>query len=867
MTFYINSIVRGNDVCLTYCHEDEVKYARIRDYKPTLFYQNHSGGNSGFTELVSGINLSPKQFDNIRQANKAIKDAREVEGLTIYGNRNFNLTFLHENFANMEKSYNEKYIRGFNIDIECPADFGFPDVGRAEWPINLMTIYDTFTDKFQVWGLNECDLENLKDALEEKSVSLDQVDYRAFETEDELLADMIEWWQQNYPAYVTGWNTSTFDLPYLCNRLRNLGFDIDKLSPWNTTFIREGEFMGKPEYKVYIDGVADLDYIELYKKNRFITRESYKLGVIGEVEGISGKVDFSEEANNLRTLHKVNWSKYVLYNIQDVNLVKMLDEKLGYLSITFAVAYAAGINFDDVSSPVATWENIFYRQLIRNRVVLPPKQSHDKVNFEGGYVKPPHTGKHRWVCSFDLNSLYPHIIMGWNISPETITPKMAAVNVNHMVEGLEFNAPDGDLAIAPSGNTFRRNVQGVAGQQMERLYKERKSIKGEMLTHEQNVVTIKDAIKNDRALDDMLTAYGASDMVKALAEAERQQSLCDGGQQVRKILLNSFYGALANVHFCLYDLRLAESITKSGQLAIRWIGRIINEQLNEMLGTDVDYVVYTDTDSVYVKLEEIVKRMKYEDRPTEEIVEMLDQFCESKMQKIIDVGYQQLANYCNAYDQKMIMAREVISDNSVFCAKKRYMMSVWNSEGVAFKEPKIKTMGLDVVKSSTPQFVRDAMKNTIKLMLNGQETEVQKYIKEFKTQFEGRPPEEIAFPRGVNKLQETYCGAGWEFKQGKTVPINSRAAITYNKLIDEMGLDLPEILPADKIKFIHLTEPNKLRQNVIGFIDVLPKEFDVHRKIDYDTMFEKTYLKPMRDILELIGWSVKPQATLDGFFS
>mgnify|MGYP001587859458 CR=1 FL=1 len=347
-----------------------------------------------------------------------------------------------------------------------------------------------------------------------------------------------------------------------------------------------------------------------------------------------------------------------------------------------------------------------------------------------------------------------------------------------------------------------------------------------------------------------------------------QATLKNGGQMVRKILLNSFYGALANVHFALFDIRLAESVTKQGQLSIRWAGDWVNKRLNEMLKTDADYVVYTDTDSIYVCLEAIVNKMGYADKSRPEIIEMLDQFCEAKMMPLIEDGYLELQRQCNSLEQKMIMAREVISDNSVFCAKKRYALSVWNSEGVAFDEPYIKTIGLDVVKSSTPEVVRGAMKKTLGLILNHEETDVQQFIKTFKREFSQEKPEDIAFPRGVNGLEEKYCDVKGGFLPGVTVPINSRASITYNNAIRDKGLaNYREIIPGDKIKYIHVELPNKLNTNVIGFSDILPPEFDLHKKIDYDLMCEKTYLKPMRDIIELIGWSVEPVATLDAFFS
>lgn len=338
---------------------------------------------------------------------------------------------------------------------------------------------------------------------------------------------------------------------------------------------------------------------------------------------------------------------------------------------------------------------------------------------------------------------------------------------------------------------------------------------------------------------------------------------------------NSFYGALANVYFPMFDIRLAESITKGGQLAIRWVGRKTNEYMNAIMKTtDVDYVVYTDTDSIYVCMEAVAERLSgggklfniNDDSDRSKVVDALDKFCSEHMEKMIDECYEDLKQYTNSYQQKMVMAREVISDNSVFCSKKRYMMSVWNSEGVAFDEAYIKVMGMDMVKSSTPQVVRDAMKKTANIVLNGSEQDLHKYVKDFREKFNNLPPEAIAFPRGVNKLEETYCKPNGSFRDDVTVVINSRAAINFNNAIKSYDLDYPLIVNGDKIKYVHLTEPNKFQTHVFGFTDTLPKELDIHKKVDYSMMLEKTYLKPMNDLVNIIGWSLEPRASIDAFF-
>ena len=478
--------------------------------------------------------------------------------------------------------------------------------------------------------------------------------------------------------------------------------------------------------------------------------------------------------------------------------------------------------------------------------------------------------------------------MKYNISPETLTNIVVPdVNVDSMVNKKPYSVPDGDLSVCPSGNTFRRDEFGVAGREMLRLYTERKSIKKEMLVHEQKEVTAETEIKRRGLVcNEDLINYALPDhddvgvmedmqLLKYHIYHSKQAVLKQLGQQVRKILLNAFYGSLANVYSPLFDIRLAESITLSGQLSIRWAGKCMNEYLNSIhKTTDVDYIIYTDTDSIYVSMEAVAERLSNGGKNFDinnpddlhKVVDALDKFCQDHAEPALSRGYEEMHKYCNSYQQKMFMDREVISDNSVFCSKKRYMMSVWNSEGVAFDTAYIKVMGMDMVKSSTPQTVRDAMKKTADIVLNGSEKQLHAFVKGFKEEFRQMPPEAIAFPRGVNKLEETYCRPNGTFRDDVTVVINSRAAINFNNAVKSHGLDYPLIVNGDKIKYLHLTEPNKFQTHVFGFTDTLPKELDIHKKVDYDTMYEKTYGKPMSDLVNIIGWSLAPKASIDAFF-
>ena len=622
---------------------------------------------------------------------------------------------------------------------------------------------------------------------------------------------------------------------------------MGRLSPWGNAYVREKEYNGKIEAKAYITGVEDLDYQVMYKKHRLQPRESYRLDYIAEVEGCGSKLDYSEYADNLRDLWKVNWNRHVTYNIIDVKVVDNIDKELQYITVTQAMAYTAGINLSDTLSPVATWEQIIYRDQIDKGIILPNKQHNEKIAFEGAFVKAPQVGKHRWIVSFDLDSLYPHLIMMFNISPECITSLLAQVNVDHMVQGLPYDNPDPSLTVCPSGNTFRKDKKGVFSEIMERMYAERKSIKREGLGFEQKAI--------DETDPDLKSQY------------EHAAKIRDVSQHARKILLNSGYGAFGNVGFNMYDLRLARSITTSGQLAIRWVGRVVNEMLNKALETDKDYVVYTDTDSIYVNLEEVVRRKGMIDSPTNEVVEMLDVFCEETMQPVISNGYKDLQAYCNAPQQKMNMSREVISDNSVFCAKKMYALSVWNSEGVAYDEPYIKVLGLNsIVKSSTPAVVRKASKELVTLMLNNTEEEVQESVEKFRLKFKELSPEEIAFPRTVSDVQK-YKAASTIYAKG--TPIHARGALLFNHYIEKNNLTnkYSLIQNGEKIKFCYLKKPNVIHENVISFISDFPTELDLDKSIDYELQFEKAFVEPVKVILDAIGWNVEKVVNLELFFS
>jgi DNA polymerase elongation subunit (family B) len=336
-------------------------------------------------------------------------------------------------------------------------------------------------------------------------------------------------------------------------------------------------------------------------------------------------------------------------------------------------------------------------------------------------------------------------------------------------------------------------------------------------------------------------------------------------QLARKIALNSAYGAIGNQYFRYFDVRHAEGITMAGQLTIRWIERDVNEFLNKLLKTkSVTYVVASDTDSIYIRLGAVVDKIFKDKSDTRKIVRIMDKFCNETIQPQIDKSFDKLAKYVNAYEQKMIMKREVIANKGIWTAKKRYILNVYNDEGVELKQPKLKIMGIEAVKSSTPAPCRVKIKEALNVIMTKDENALIQFIEDFRKEFKQLPPDEIAFPRSCNNLRK-YASSTTIYQ--KSTPMHVRGALLYNNLLKKNNLKKYEtVQEGDKIKFVQLKEPNSLRENVISFIGVLPKEFDLHKYVDYDSQFDKSFLEPLRFIVNAIDWSFERQSTLDDFF-
>ena len=810
-------------------HDGNHKKYKI-NYKPNLFVPTK---NESKYKTLDGRSVDKVKFNSIYEARKWIDEYKDVTNFEYFGNTRYQYPFIADEFSG-KIDWDIKQIKLLSIDIECESENGFPNVEKANEALICITVKDHTSKRIIVFGM-----ENFVN-------DRDDVQYIKCKSEIDLIHQFTRFWTEYEPNIITGWNVKFFDIPYLFNRFKYIMGEeyLNQFSPWGVVTSSTSLSLGYNRTQNYYDilGIDTLDYLDLYRKHTFIRRESYKLDYIGEVELGENKTE--NPYDTFKEFYSNDYQRFVEYNIQDVELVDKLEDKMKLIALHLTMAYEAKVNFQDVFGQVRMWDTIIYNHL-RSKNIVPPAIQESKTSdgYEGAYVRDPVVGFHDWICSFDLNSLYPHLIMQYNISPETMVAfDPNKVSVNKMLEGTILDSVDLDnVTITPNGAQFRTDKRGFLPELMDKLYQERVIYKKKMLE--------------------------AKNLYQQTGDKKYQNDIAANHniQLARKIALNSAYGAIGNQYFRYFDVRHAEGITMAGQLAIRWIERDVNNYLNDLLKTkNVTYVVASDTDSIYVKLGGLVDKIFKDKSDTRKIVKVLDKFCEEKLQGAIDNSFDRLAKYVNAFEQKMFMKREVIANKGIWTAKKRYILNVYNEEGVELKEPKLKIMGIEAVKSSTPAPCRVKIKEALKVIMNKDENALIQFIDEFRTHFKKLRPEQIAYPRSCNNLKK-YSSTTDIYQ--KSTPIHVKGALLYNDLLKKNKLvKYEQIQEGDKIKFIVLKEPNPLRERVISFPAVLPKEFDLHQYINYDEQFDKSFLEPLRFIVNAIGWNFEKQATLDNFF-
>jgi len=834
LSFYTCVNRYGNNI-LYRGYDDTGRPVKTRiPFEPTMYLVSPKA--TGEWNSLYGQPVEPIKLESMSEASDFIKKYKDIDNFQVHGNSNFTAQFLNHKHPG-KIDYDSKLINVGNIDIEVQSDDGFPEPDQAKYPVTAICYKSSQLNAYYVWGTGDYDVSKTELELDGAEVL-----YVKCAGETDLMLKFLNYWMHNCPDIITGWNIRLFDIPYLIKRTENiLGKEtVKKFSPFGITKYRQIAIKGRDMDAYEIYGVQQVDYYDLFTKFGFTygSQASYSLDHIASTVLGEKKLSYAEHGS-LFGLYKSNHQKFIDYNIKDVQLVDKIDKQTGLMDLALVIAYKGGVNYADTFGTTGIWDSIIYRYLSDRNIAVPPSVAKRKDSYPGGYVKEPRVGMTEWVTSFDLNSLYPNLIVQYNMSPETLLNgggDFTIGGVDHYLNNeLTEEARSMNVAVAANGSMYHKDKRGILPDIIIGLYNERKSVKTDMLK-----------LKKDYEKD-------------KTADLDREINRLDNTQQAVKILLNSLYGALGNAYFRYYDLRIAEGITLSGQLSIKWAEKAMNEFLNKMLKTDDDYVIAMDTDSLYVDMSPLVKAVNPKDP-----VSFIDKACEEKIVPILAKSYDAMFQRMNAYDSRMVMAREAIADKGIWTAKKRYILNVFNNEGVQYAEPKLKIMGIEAVKSSTPQIVRDKFKKAYSLMLNSTEAELQKFVSDFYEEFKSLPPEDVSFPRSVSDIVK-WRDQHTIYKKG--TPIHVRGALLYNKQVEKLNLSIEDIKNGSKVKFCYMKMPNPLMENVISFNPFLPKEFGLHEHIDYEMQFNKTFKYPLKLVSDAINWELEHVSSLESFFS
>jgi DNA polymerase elongation subunit (family B) len=810
-------------------------------YAPTLFVKSKNE-NPKYRSIYDEA-LEPIKFENMKAAREFVNRYKGMESqFPIYGKTQYQYCFISDSFPN-EIQYNVDQFVITSLDIETKYENGFPVPERADQEITAITLRTK--DKIYSFG---CKDYTPKDP---------RVSYTKCYDEMELLSKFLVHWNLDIPDIITGWNVRFFDMVYLVNRIvRILGEDKAKLlSPWKIIDASEVTLRGKARRVYDIKGIAIYDYMELFRKYdpKGTQQESYKLDDIAKYVLGRGKIKFQ---GSLAKLYEEDFSTYMDYNIEDVNLVHEMNEKGRLIELALTLAYNAKVNLDDIFYQTRMWDNLIFNHLRPQNKVIPAKEIGTKDEaYEGAIVKDPLVGRHEWIVSVDLTSEYPKTVIQYNISPETKITKVPK-ELSELAKKITIDRllnEEADLSLlnkynvsmTPNGIFFSKEKKGFLPELIADMFNKRQAAKATMTKAKQALEKEKDPDKR-KVLEYTISKY-------------------HNLQLTLKICLNSAYGALGNPGFRYFDVDQALGITSGGQLAIRWAWKHLNIYFNKLLKTDTDYVIAGDTDSVYINFGPFMKLMIEKNiapKDTLGRVRFLDKVCKSKLQPVIDDMYQRLADYMCAYEQAMEMKRESIADVGFWVAKKNYALNVWNSEDVEYDKPKIKISGLAGVKSSYPEMCRNTLKELYRIVLQGTQADAHKLIADFSGKFKTFNAVQIFKPTSVTNLYKyTYSD--------KSIPIHVKGALTFNKAIVDKGLstDVENIKEGEKIRYVYLKTPNPYNSHVMSFPDWPPKELEIERYIDYTVQLEKVFLDPARAVLGIVGWSLEPQSSLESFFA
>jgi DNA polymerase elongation subunit (family B) len=894
--YYTNVYRAGN-----YLFVREVKDGKRRkfkvEYKPTLYTPTTKKSN---LRGPDGTYVDPINPGTMQDCYQFMQKYKGVSNFRVYGNTAYEYAYINETYpTHIEYKWNELVI--VNLDIEVESKNGFSEAKDANNEVTAITIKNSVDGIFHVFACQPFD-----DAAYNEEHKDTKIVYYHCEDEIELLASFLDLWETLEPDIVTGWNVRLYDIPYLINRMSRImsGDDAKRLSPWGQ--IREStvNIFGNPEVVYDIAGLSVLDYLLIYRKNVLEPRESYRLDYIAEVELKERKIDYSEHSS-LQALYENDFKKFIEYNIHDVRLVDRIDAKRKLIELQLIVAYHAHVNYVDVLSQVRTWDTLICNKLLASGIVVPQRPDVDKdTQFTGAYVMRPVVGLHEWIASFDVQSLYPTIMRTLNMGMETklelkhLTPEMrrylSYINSNLMVaddEGKMNVNPDTitngitdeliqhfydeDVAVGANAVFYRREPKSFYSVMIEELFNNRLDYKSKLKKAKKELSECTEPVRK--------------------AELETECSIWDLKQHATKIMLNSLYGACGNQYFRFFDVKNAEAVTTTGQFIIQYIARGIDSylnlkmktgpcedcrknvtEMNEVFDSQVPvncshqppaqkFVIYSDTDSVYVSLKTIVDKF-CPNADTMQKVDFVDNLCKEAIQKEINRLFRLITTrYLNGVGDYLLMNREVIGDKGIWTAKKRYLVNVRDKEGIRKPNAELKYMGLEIKKTTVPKFCRDAMEEAVSIIMEKDQQTLFKYVADTKARFLEQKVENVSFPRGVNGLVK-YGNAKTVWIKG--TPMHVKGVLTYNHYIDKLNLEgkYPKIKDGEKMKFFYLREPNPANTNAMAFLTAFPLEFGLNDYIDWELQWEKSFIEPLMLILNAIKWDTQPRASLADIF-
>jgi DNA polymerase elongation subunit (family B) len=811
-------------------------------FYPYLYLEDPKGSHTS----IYGTKLRRKVFPTSYDRNKFLKES----GIRrLFENIPPAQQFLIDNYweTHEDEEFLQHPLKIWFLDIEIEIQGRFTTPEECDVPINIISLYDTIEKKIYSYGLRPYTGANT------------DIVYTYCKTEEDLFMKFIEHVERDYPDVLSGWNSDFFDIPYIINRGEKIvGERISRLSPLGVR--RTRTFMsniGKEQTKHHLDGVSLIDYLDVYKKFTMVNRASYKLDSIADVELGSRKLDYG--GMSLEELYKQDWNKFVDYNVHDVQLLVDLEEKLKYISLLRMLSSTGLTTSEAAMGTLSVVTGALCCQARGNgEIIATFDRGWSAGQNPGAYVAEPIRGFSDYITSFDANSLYPNIMITLNASPETkvatMVPNGDMISVRH-VSGKTYEMTKQkfiqwmkaeNLALSKAGVLFSQKKKGILPDFVDRYYNLRVGVRKELQAKKERLAAIK-GDKSKQAEINELTVVTSNLHIK---------------QHTIKILINSAYGYTGNKRAALGDDDIASSITLTGQAVIKQsndiLRRFTKNELSDVSEKELDnFVVYNDTDSVYITLAPFINRgipfFNNEDEVNDKVYDLTDKIEEKLNEDIMIWGGKAL----NSNDCRLVFKRESICDVGMFLQKKRYVLHVRDDEGI--KVNKFKYKGVEVVRTTMPTPIKPYAKKIIETMLMTKSLEsTTKVLNETYEIFCTLPEEEIAFVMGVNKYEQ-YAATCDGFTMGLRIPHHVKSAHYFNTVLDTLKLDVKyeKLQSGDKVRFLYINKNNRYGIDRIGFKYDYPEEFKEYFEIDYNKMFEKIMFQSIERFYQACKWGVR----------